>query len=159
MDLTISKVHAQTANGSGFVLPNQQTGTSSLSDVKSLVFDAGLGALIVRDESAFIEACLQSLIGVVDEIVVVDTGSTRRHGRRRRAASRSSSTAFSGARTSPPRAITQSAKRAGSGFFISTPMSGWRCPIRAVWRDMRRRQEQSRMEAALPSARGLDALC
>jgi tetratricopeptide (TPR) repeat protein len=32
--------------------------------------------LIVRDESAFIEACLKSLIGLVDEIVVVDTGST-----------------------------------------------------------------------------------
>lgn len=31
--------------------------------------------LIVRDESAFIEACLASLSGVVDEIVVVDTGS------------------------------------------------------------------------------------
>jgi hypothetical protein len=31
--------------------------------------------LIVRDESAFIEACLQSLVGIVDEIVVVDTGS------------------------------------------------------------------------------------
>ncbi len=33
-------------------------------------------ALIVRDESAFIEACLESLTGLVDEIVVVDTGST-----------------------------------------------------------------------------------
>ncbi len=33
-------------------------------------------ALIVRDESAFIDACLESLAGVVDEIVVVDTGST-----------------------------------------------------------------------------------
>ena len=33
-------------------------------------------ALIVRDESAFIEACLEFLIGVVDEVVVVDTGST-----------------------------------------------------------------------------------
>ena len=32
-------------------------------------------ALIVRDESAFIEACLESLAGLVDEIVVVDTGS------------------------------------------------------------------------------------
>jgi hypothetical protein len=31
--------------------------------------------LIVRDESAFIEACLESLVGIVDEIVVVDTGS------------------------------------------------------------------------------------
>jgi tetratricopeptide (TPR) repeat protein len=31
--------------------------------------------LIVRDESAFIEACLESLAGVVDEIVIVDTGS------------------------------------------------------------------------------------
>src|SRR5262249_45345169 len=29
----------------------------------------------VRDEPAFIEACLQSLVGIVDEIVVVDTGS------------------------------------------------------------------------------------
>jgi glycosyltransferase involved in cell wall biosynthesis len=33
-------------------------------------------ALIVRDESAFIEDCLTSLGGLVDEIVVVDTGST-----------------------------------------------------------------------------------
>jgi tetratricopeptide (TPR) repeat protein len=33
-------------------------------------------ALIVRNESAFIEDCLKSLTGVVDEIVVVDTGST-----------------------------------------------------------------------------------
>jgi tetratricopeptide (TPR) repeat protein len=32
-------------------------------------------ALIVRDESAFIEGCLTSLVGNVDEIVVVDTGS------------------------------------------------------------------------------------
>src|SRR5687767_3978641 len=32
-------------------------------------------ALIVRDESTFIEACLESLAGLVDEIVVVDTGS------------------------------------------------------------------------------------
>jgi glycosyltransferase involved in cell wall biosynthesis len=31
--------------------------------------------LIVRDESAFIEECLDSLAGVVDEIVLVDTGS------------------------------------------------------------------------------------
>ena len=31
--------------------------------------------LIVRDESRFIEGCLQSLTGWVDEIVVVDTGS------------------------------------------------------------------------------------
>jgi tetratricopeptide (TPR) repeat protein len=33
-------------------------------------------ALIVRDESRFIEPCLRSLAGIVDEIVVVDTGST-----------------------------------------------------------------------------------
>jgi Glycosyl transferase family 2/Tetratricopeptide repeat len=33
-------------------------------------------ALIVRDESVFIEACLESLADIVDEIVVVDTGST-----------------------------------------------------------------------------------
>ena len=32
-------------------------------------------ALIVRDESIFIEACLESLVDIVDEIVVVDTGS------------------------------------------------------------------------------------
>jgi tetratricopeptide (TPR) repeat protein len=32
-------------------------------------------ALIVRDESTFIEDCLESLAGLVDEIVVVDTGS------------------------------------------------------------------------------------
>lgn len=32
-------------------------------------------ALIVRDESRFIEECLQSLVGRADEIVVVDTGS------------------------------------------------------------------------------------
>jgi tetratricopeptide (TPR) repeat protein len=31
--------------------------------------------LIVRDESAFIEDCLSSLLGFVDEIVMVDTGS------------------------------------------------------------------------------------
>jgi tetratricopeptide (TPR) repeat protein len=33
-------------------------------------------ALIVRDESRFIEECLQSLAGCVDEIVLVDTGSS-----------------------------------------------------------------------------------
>ena len=33
-------------------------------------------ALIVRDEADFIEGCLSSLAGVVDEIVLVDTGST-----------------------------------------------------------------------------------
>jgi tetratricopeptide (TPR) repeat protein len=32
-------------------------------------------ALIVRDESEFIEDCLRSLAGAVDEIVIVDTGS------------------------------------------------------------------------------------
>jgi len=32
-------------------------------------------ALIVRDESAFIDDCLKSLNGIVDEIIVVDTGS------------------------------------------------------------------------------------
>ena len=32
-------------------------------------------ALIVRDESAFIESCLHSLVDTVDEIVIVDTGS------------------------------------------------------------------------------------
>jgi hypothetical protein len=45
--------------------------------------------LIVRDEEAVLEDCLRSLAGVVDEIVVVDTGSkdsspeiARRHGAR-----------------------------------------------------------------------------
>ena len=33
-------------------------------------------ALIVRDEADFIEGCLSSLAGAVDEIVLVDTGST-----------------------------------------------------------------------------------
>jgi glycosyltransferase involved in cell wall biosynthesis len=32
--------------------------------------------LIVRNESRFIDACMRSLVGAVDEIVVVDTGST-----------------------------------------------------------------------------------
>jgi len=32
--------------------------------------------LIVRNESRFIDACMRSLVGQVDEIVVVDTGST-----------------------------------------------------------------------------------
>jgi len=32
-------------------------------------------ALIVRDESAFIESCLRSLVENIDEIVIVDTGS------------------------------------------------------------------------------------
>lgn len=47
------------------------------------------GALIVRDESRFLGACLASIRDVVDEIVVVDTGSVddsvdiaRRHGAR-----------------------------------------------------------------------------
>jgi glycosyltransferase involved in cell wall biosynthesis len=35
-------------------------------------------ALIVRDEERFLEACLRSLVGRVDETVVVDTGSTDR---------------------------------------------------------------------------------
>jgi glycosyltransferase involved in cell wall biosynthesis len=35
-------------------------------------------ALIVRDEARFLEGCLESLKGRVDEIVVVDTGSTDR---------------------------------------------------------------------------------
>lgn len=34
--------------------------------------------MIVRDEEEFLDACLQSVEGVVDEIVVVDTGSTDR---------------------------------------------------------------------------------
>ena len=44
-------------------------------------------AIIVRDEAAFLDGCLASLDGLVDEIVVVDTGSVddtvevaRRHG-------------------------------------------------------------------------------
>jgi tetratricopeptide (TPR) repeat protein len=32
-------------------------------------------ALIVRDEGRFIRACLESLVGMVDDIVVIDTGS------------------------------------------------------------------------------------
>jgi tetratricopeptide (TPR) repeat protein len=46
-------------------------------------------ALIVRDESAFLPGCLESLSGIVDELVVVDTGSVddtpdiaRRYGAR-----------------------------------------------------------------------------
>ena len=46
-------------------------------------------AMIVRDEERFLDGCLASLVGFVDEIVVVDTGSTdrtpeiaRRHGAR-----------------------------------------------------------------------------
>jgi len=35
-------------------------------------------SLIVRDEAEHLERCLGSLVGVVDEIVVVDTGSTDR---------------------------------------------------------------------------------
>jgi glycosyltransferase involved in cell wall biosynthesis len=35
-------------------------------------------ALIVRDEERFLEACLRSLLGRADEIVVADTGSTDR---------------------------------------------------------------------------------
>ncbi|MGH8851764.1 MAG: glycosyltransferase [Casimicrobiaceae bacterium] len=35
-------------------------------------------ALIVRDEERFLEGCLRSLVGRVDEIVVADTGSTDR---------------------------------------------------------------------------------
>lgn len=35
-------------------------------------------AMIVRNEERFLEDCLKSLIGVADEIVVVDTGSTDR---------------------------------------------------------------------------------
>ncbi len=45
--------------------------------------------MIVRDEEAFLDKCLQSVVGVVDETVVVDTGSTdssaeiaKRHGAR-----------------------------------------------------------------------------
>ena len=34
--------------------------------------------MIVRDEERHIEACLRSLRGVVDEVVVVDTGSVDR---------------------------------------------------------------------------------
>ncbi len=34
--------------------------------------------MIVRDEEAVLERCLQSVAGVVDEIVIVDTGSTDR---------------------------------------------------------------------------------
>ena len=33
-------------------------------------------SMIVRDEAAQIEACLQSVQGFVDEMVVLDTGST-----------------------------------------------------------------------------------
>src|SRR5688500_10397342 len=35
-------------------------------------------SLIVRNEERFLEACLRSLAGRADEIVVVDTGSTDR---------------------------------------------------------------------------------
>lgn len=35
-------------------------------------------ALIVKNEEAFLELCLVALQGIVDEIVVIDTGSTDR---------------------------------------------------------------------------------
>lgn len=43
-----------------------------MSDTRPATISA---ALIVRDEATFIEGCLQSLVGNVDEIVLVDTGS------------------------------------------------------------------------------------
>lgn len=49
------------------------------SRCKATLRDAAISvsaALIVRDESAFIEGCLASLTGLVDEIVLVDTGSS-----------------------------------------------------------------------------------
>ena len=33
-------------------------------------------AIIVRDEEAFLDGCLESLTGIADEVVIVDTGST-----------------------------------------------------------------------------------
>jgi glycosyltransferase involved in cell wall biosynthesis len=35
-------------------------------------------ALIVRNEESDLPGCLQSIVGIADEIIVVDTGSTDR---------------------------------------------------------------------------------
>lgn len=51
---------------------------------RTVVGEPGLllsAALIVRNEERFLEACLRSLHGRVDEIVMVDTGSTDRSPR------------------------------------------------------------------------------
>ncbi len=49
-------------------MPNQQDGGGVLLSA----------ALIVRNEERFLAGCLQSIAGLVDEVVVVDTGSTDR---------------------------------------------------------------------------------
>lgn len=49
---------------------------ATAGDLQARSTNARLSAtLIVRDESRFIEGCLESLVGKVDEIVLVDTGS------------------------------------------------------------------------------------
>ena len=74
--LTISKVAVTMRNPSMAQALSCCSLPYSAMTTLSARYDATLAALIVCDESEFIEPCLQSLAGIVDDIVVVDTGST-----------------------------------------------------------------------------------
>ena len=140
--LTISKVHAATANGSGAVVepsnsvPSNTTIPSNLDDtsVRSVVMQVS-AALIVRDKSAFIEGCLKSLAGIVDEIVVVDTGSTDDTIEKARHFPIKLHR-FRGARIFPRPATTRSTQASGEWILYIDADERLEVPDLAVWRDV-----------------------
>ena len=79
--------------------------------------------MIVKDEEGNLADCLASAVDLVDEVIVVDTGSTDRTARWRPVSGRASSSS-PGSTTSPRPATNRSDMPAGTGSSGSTPTTG-----------------------------------
>ena len=88
--------------------------------------------LIVRDEEKFLGGCLASLRGVMDEIVVVDTGSTDRTKEIAHAHGVEYST-MPGVMIFRRHGTSRLTGHMANGFFISMPMSAFADMIAARW--------------------------
>ncbi len=86
--------------------------------------------MIVKDEEAMLGQCLGAIAPFVDELIVVDTGSTDRTSRSPASTARRSSRTR-GPATSPPRATSPSTPRPATGCCTWTPT---RCSSRATAR-------------------------
>ena len=79
-------------------------------------------AMIVRDEEAVLDRCLTSIADLVDDIVIVDTGSTDATVDIARSTA-PPCTIAPGTTTSPPPATTASIASTPTGSSTSTPTS------------------------------------